>query len=137
MAYSYPNITGKEIKRNGYTYQAVAEDELSGSFDTLEDCALTSLTVIVKDEKGEQIATVDLDAAFCFYENAAGVERYSYDYNETDRGIHLASHDWNDEETTTVPYRRGHDAGGDYIELPPAAFSMIHGLAGLYGFSLE
>lgn len=36
-----------------------------------------------------------------------------------------------------VPYRRGHDAGGDYIELPPAAFSMIHGLAGLYGFSLE
>ena len=71
MAYSYPNITGKEIKRNGYTYQAVAEDELSGSFDTLEDCALTSLTVIVKDEKGEQIATVDLDAAFCFYEAAA------------------------------------------------------------------
>ena len=36
-----------------------------------------------------------------------------------------------------VPYRRGHDAGGDYIELPPAAFSMIHGLSGLYGFSLE
>ena len=91
MAYSYPNITGKEIKRNVYTYQAVAEDELSGSFDTLEDCALTSLTVIVKDEKGEQIATVDLDAAFCFYENAAGVERYSYDYNETDRGWPLTT----------------------------------------------
>lgn len=112
MAYSYPNITGKEIKRNGYTYQAVAEDELSGSFDTLEDCALTSLTVIVKDEKGEQIATVDLDAAFCFYENAAGVERYSYDYNETDRGIHLASHDWNDEETTTEDLQALETAAG-------------------------
>ena len=101
MAYSYPNITGKEIKRNGYTYQAVTEDELSSSFDTLESYAHTSLSVIVKDEKGEQIATVDLDAAFCFYENAAGVERYAFDYyNETGRGIHLASHDWDDEETT-------------------------------------
>lgn len=71
MAYSYPNITGKEIKRGPFSYQAVAENKLSGAFDTLEDCAQTSLSVIVKDEKGEQIATVDLDAAFCFYENAA------------------------------------------------------------------
>ena len=64
MAYSYPNITGKEIKRGPFTYQAVAESELSSFFDTLEDCAHTSLSVIVKDEKSEQVATVDLDADF-------------------------------------------------------------------------
>lgn len=113
MAYSYPNITGKEIKRGPFTYQAVTEDELSSSFDNLEDCALTSLTVIVKDEKGEQIATVDLDAAFCFYENAAGVERYGYDYyNETGRGIHLAAHNWDDEETTAEDLQALETAAG-------------------------
>ena len=69
MAYSYPNITGKEIKRGPFSYQAVAENELSGAFDTLEDCAQTSLSVIVKDEKGEQIATVDLDPASAPYPN--------------------------------------------------------------------
>lgn len=116
MAYSYPNITGKEIKRNGYTYQAVAESELSSCF-TLEDCAQTTLTVIVKDEKGELIALVDLDAAFCFYENAAGIERYSYDcYNETGRGIHLASHNWNDDETTAEDLQALENAaGGGFI----------------------
>ncbi len=36
-----------------------------------------------------------------------------------------------------IRYRRGADASGQYIELPPAAFSFIHGLSGLYGFSLE
>lgn len=117
MAYSYPNITGKEIKRGPFSYQAVAENELSGAFDTLEDCAQTSLSVIVKDEKGEQIATVDLDAAFCFYENAAGSERYSYDcYNETGRGIHLPSHNWSDDETTAEDLQALENAaGGGFI----------------------
>lgn len=36
-----------------------------------------------------------------------------------------------------IRYRRGADASGQYIELPPAAFNFIHGLSGLYGFSLE
>lgn len=97
MAHRYVSMTGKEFKAGSLSFTAVAEDEITSMFDCLEDCALTAVSVIVKDEKDEQVASFEYLTTFYF---SADADAFDFAFGPDVEPIAMAAHDWDPDKTT-------------------------------------
>lgn len=106
MAHRYVNLTGKEINAGALSFRACAENEIESMFDAMENCALTTVSVIVSDDSGEAIAELEYNPGFYFSEgyNAAGdcwsADVFRFDFGADDGAAAMAAHGWDYDETT-------------------------------------
>lgn len=105
MANTYPNLTGRPVQAGALSLCAVAEDALSSSFGSLEDCAETTLKILISDAAGAQIAAAELLAVFYF---EGGAYRFAID----DRPDFLTAPRWLESATAAETAALYEAAGG-------------------------
>ena len=89
MSISFERVTSKGYEAGGLVFRAVCEDEITSSFDTLEDYAEATIYVIVEKDY-EQIAAIGFDATMWFEPNGA----YFFDFRENVDRVAMASKGW-------------------------------------------
>ena len=103
MAYRFESVISEDYTAGGLVFRAYSEDEISSSFDTLEDCAETTITVVIEKE-GAPLASVDLFATFWIVSADDLLNRfrsgaYQFDFSGTPDRVAMASKDWDPDLT--------------------------------------
>lgn len=104
MTYRYLNNTGRFINAIDFNFRAVAENEISSMFGTLEDIAQTTISVIAYNKKAEAVASIEYTAFFFFSEgysrSSDSWSKDAFHFELAQDSIALAAHDWDPTETT-------------------------------------
>lgn len=95
MAYCFERFGSDAYTAGGLVFHAVCENEITSSFDTMEDCAKTKIYVVVEKDD-EQIAAIGFDATMGIEPNGV----YFFDFRENVDRVAMASNGWESQFTT-------------------------------------